>query len=167
MTDPQVPHCGGFSCEARAPRHTGFGSRSSWAQEWWRPGSGAGAQGWWRPGSGVWCRALAAVARGIFRIRDPALSPALAGRFFTTEPPGALLEIFLQYKVSCRNVKTIYFTPVPLVPPGVRTLGPGVRCLEWACSAAFWRSPQVSPESPSPADKPLGLPRASGERVPL
>ena len=43
-----------------------------------------------------------------------------------------------------------------------RSLAQWSAVLTGACSAALWTCPQVSPESPPPADKPLGLPRASG-----
>jgi len=61
-------------------RHTGFSSRGRWAQEFQLPEhrlNGCGAQ--------------ASLLHGMWDLPEPGIRPgslALAGRFFTTEPPG-------------------------------------------------------------------------------
>ena len=64
-----------------------FSSCSSWALECWLPSCGAGAQLFYSmsdlPGPGI----------------EP-MSPALAGRFFTTEPPEKSLDGFQWGKFS-------------------------------------------------------------------
>ena len=64
-------HCGGFSfCKAWALGHTGFSSCGTWAQQLWH--TDLVAHGTWDIlGSGI-----------------ESVSLALAGGFFTTEPPG-------------------------------------------------------------------------------
>ena len=76
------------------------GSRAQVIQELWVPGSRAQViQELWVPGSRaqvikeLWSRALGhrlscCTARGIFPDQGLNPSPALAGGFFTTEPPG-------------------------------------------------------------------------------
>ena len=83
----RASHCGGFSsCRAWALGHAGFSSCSTWAQQLWLPSSRAQVPQWWRMGVLRY-----SMARGIFLIRDP----ALAGRFFTTKPPGKPSSKFL------------------------------------------------------------------------
>ena len=68
-------HCGGFSLQSTGSRHAGFSSCGSWALEL-RLG-----------GCGPW----ASLLRGMWDLPGPGLepmSPALAGRFLTTAPPG-------------------------------------------------------------------------------
>ena len=67
----QASHCGGFSCgRAQTLIHPGFSSCGTWTQQ-------------------LWCMDLAAARHvGSSQIRDQTLSPASAGTFFTTEPPG-------------------------------------------------------------------------------
>lgn len=80
----QASHCGGSSCcEAEALGCMGFRSCSTWAQWLWLPGSRATAQQPWHIG----LAALQHVRSSQTRDRTQ-MSPALADRLFTTEPPG-------------------------------------------------------------------------------
>ena len=89
----RTAHCAGFSCGARAPgtrglrAHVGSSRCGVRAQQSRPPGSGAQARWSGRRLSG--CSA----AGGIFpdQGQDEPASPALAGGFLTTEPPGKLL----------------------------------------------------------------------------
>ena len=105
----RASHCGGFSCcgpralvvqasvvaahglsscGTRALRHAGFSCCGTWAQQLWLAGSRALTQWLWRT-------ALVApwhVGQGI----EP-LSPALAGGFLTTAPPGKSQELYFQF----------------------------------------------------------------------
>ena len=72
----QASYCGGFSCcGAQALAWTGFSSCSFWALEHRLNSCGARAQ---------WLRTIWNPPRS----GTEPVSPALAGRFFTTEPPG-------------------------------------------------------------------------------
>ena len=73
--DVQASHCSGFShCGAQALRHSGFSSWSSWALEH-RLNS-----------CGSWALMLHGM-RDLLGSGIKSVSPALAGRFFATEPP--------------------------------------------------------------------------------
>ena len=76
-------HWGGFSCSrAWAPGHVGFGGFSVWAQKFgpWAPEHRSSSRG---SGPSLLCGTWGLLGPGI-----KPMSPALAGRFFTTEPPG-------------------------------------------------------------------------------
>ena len=81
-------HHGGFSC-CRALGHVGFSSCSSWALEprlnSWVTQAQLLCSMWGLPGPGM-----------------ESVSPALAGVFFTTEPPGKPDDKLVKYNVSLR-----------------------------------------------------------------
>ena len=82
----QASHCGSFSCSgAWAPGHMGFSSCSSQAWEH-------------RLRSLVHRLSCSKVCRIIPRPETEPTSPALAGRFFTTEPPAKAKMFFLMWK---------------------------------------------------------------------
>ena len=58
----------------------------------------------------LWHAVCCSKARGIFRIRIEPGSPALAGRFFSTEPPGKRLLLFINEDIGHNrtNLKCIY-----------------------------------------------------------
>ena len=71
----RASHCSGFFCAEHGSRHTGFSRCGSWALE--RRLSSCGAQ--------------AELLRGMWELPRPEIepvSPALAGGFLTTAPPG-------------------------------------------------------------------------------
>ena len=79
-----VLHCSaGFShCGAQALRLKGFSSCPTWALQLGFPDSRAQAQQ-------LWCTGLVLLSHvGSSWTGIKSMSPALAGRFFTTEPPG-------------------------------------------------------------------------------
>ena len=71
-------YCGGFSCGAQALGRSGF----TWSRQSCLAGSRALVQQSWRMGR------FATRPMGSSQIRVKPKSPALAGGFFTTEPPG-------------------------------------------------------------------------------
>ena len=77
-----VFHCGSLSCAARALGHSGFGSRSSGAPA--HRLNSCGAYTWSL--CGMW---------DLPRLGIEPVSPALAGRFFTTESPGKHCSSFI------------------------------------------------------------------------
>ena len=93
-------HCGGFSCcGARILECTGCSSCGPWALEHRLNSCGTQSlllQGMWDlPGSGI----------------EPVF-PALAGRFFSTEPPGKPLLLFINKDMGNKhaNLKVHIFT---------------------------------------------------------
>ena len=93
--------CAGFSLWwllllwSMGSRRMGFSSCGMQAQQLWLTGSRAQAQQLWRTGL------VAHVSCGMWDLPRPGLepvSPALAGRFLTTAPPGKSLNIFLNVK---------------------------------------------------------------------
>ena len=84
----RASHCGGFSCcRATGSRRVGFSSCASWALE--RRLSSCGS--WALECRLSSCGAQAQLLRGMWDLPVPRLepvSPALAGRFLTTGPPG-------------------------------------------------------------------------------
>ena len=104
-------HCGDYTCYgAQALGCTGFSSCGTWHQQLWLPSSRAQAQQLWSTGllvCSTWCPSESGVKL---------VSPLLAGRLFTTEPPGKPYTFFLIYfffniKVLLRyNSRAIQFT---------------------------------------------------------
>ena len=99
----QPPHCGGFSCwRAQALGCSGFSSCSSWALENRLSSCGA------------WVQLL----HSMWDLPSPGskpVSPALAGRFFTTEPPWKSLayfsiRLFIFFLLICRKYLHILIT---------------------------------------------------------
>jgi len=85
-------HCGDCSrCGAKALGHVGFTSCGTWAQCLQLLGSGAQAQQWW------YTLLVAPRHVGSCCSRDRTVSPALAGRFFTTGPPGKPSFLFFNF----------------------------------------------------------------------
>ena len=84
----QASHCGGFSCfRAQVLGHAGFNSCNSWAVEHRLSSCGPGAS----------------LLHGMWDLAGPGIesvSPALAGRFFTTELPGKPITQFLDFHPS-------------------------------------------------------------------
>ena len=87
----QAPPCSGFSCcRAQALGLVGFSSCGTWAQQLQLQGSTAHRLNG--------CGAQAQLLRGMWnhpRLGIKPVSPALAGEFFTTEPPGKPCPWFL------------------------------------------------------------------------
>ena len=104
----QASHCGSFSCcRTWALGHAGFSSFDSWALEHRLSSCGA----WVWLFHGMW---------DLSRLGITPLSPALAGRFFTTEPSGKpSLYAFIQplslylrihcllYCMSCQKTEAV------------------------------------------------------------
>ena len=88
----QASHCSGFSCcKARALGHMGISSCNSQAPE--HRLSSYGACAW--------------LLRGMWVLPGPGLepmTPALAGRLFTTEPSGKPRFYIFKYKTNFHNV---------------------------------------------------------------
>ena len=99
----EASHCGGFSyCGAQALGHRDFSSCGTFAQQSWH-------------------RGLLAPRHAISsQVRDQTVSPALAGGFLSTEPPGKSLEATLDsfFKLySCLfffflNLQTFHYLAV-------------------------------------------------------
>ena len=78
----QASHCGGFAC---------CGARTLGEQA-----SGVVARGLWSAGSVVMAHRLScSTACGIFPDQGSSVSPALAGGFLTTAPPGKSMHFFV------------------------------------------------------------------------
>ena len=79
---------------ARALEHAGFSSCSTWAQQLQLAGSRAQAQQSWHRGQ------LLCSMQDLPRPGIKSVSPALAGEFFTTEPPQKPGQFLLYSKVN-------------------------------------------------------------------
>ena len=89
----QASLCSGFSCcGAQALGHKDFSSFSSWAEQMQFLDSTAQPQKLWHTGL------VAPRQAGSSQTRDRTQSPKLAGRFFTTEPPGKPPDHFLFFE---------------------------------------------------------------------
>ena len=107
------PHCGGLSRGARAPGFQGFYeahvpcSCGSWAQLLKQLSCTSPAALWGLP--------------------HPGASPALAGRFFTTEPPGKPHNIFLKQHtvLSVKGAEYVWVHATSLSRMGVSHSGSG------------------------------------------
>ena len=95
-------HCGGFSvCAAQALEHTAFSSRGSWVLGCWLRICGSRAQ-------------LPCSMGDLPRPGIESVSPALAGGFLTTEPPGKSMSCLLH---DIHVVSFIHYTFIALTPP--------------------------------------------------
>ena len=110
-----------LSCGSWSPRCGGFFCRGVWAPGVWA--SVVVVPGLWSAGSIV--VAQAQLLRGTWNLPGSGIrlmSPALTGRFFTTEPPGQpLLFLFILFIFFCCVVCGI------LVPSGIKPGAPTVR----------------------------------------
>ena len=90
-----VPHCIGFSCcGVQALGHRNFSSCSSWAQQ-------------------LWCPGLVSLQHvGSARIRDRTWVSCIAGRFFTSEPPGKpLFSFHVLQDAKCSSFWRLAYMP--------------------------------------------------------
>ena len=96
----QISHCGDLSCGARALGHMGFSSCSTKSQDLQFPGSRAQVQWLWGIGPAT-PQHVDSSRPGL----EP-LSPALAGGFLTTWPPGkscSYLSCLFFFFLSCKS----------------------------------------------------------------
>ena len=109
----RASHCGGFSCcgaralgvQASVVVACGLSSCGSWALE----------------GRLSSCGARAQLLRGMWDLPRQGLeplSPALAGRFLTTVPPGKPLVTYFKYSSVYTSIPSSQSIPSPHLPPG-------------------------------------------------
>ena len=94
---PRASLCGGFSCcAAWAPGHSSFSRCRTLTQSSWLPASIAVVHGLLSCFTAMW---------DLPRPEIEPVSPSLAGRFFTTEPPEKpLIQVFENYFVPEKEI---------------------------------------------------------------
>ena len=102
-------HWGGFSCcRAGTPGHAAFSSHGMWVLQLQLPGSSVQAKS---------CGTQSYLLRGTWGLPGSGtelMSPALSGRFFTTEPPGKHCLLTSWWVVSFFPVHLYWFLLVTI-----------------------------------------------------